>query len=97
KYTETVTGFTPVGLFGAPQAAFKTTGVGTLEFYFSGINADDLTGSGFNDGRLIALLTGVGNSVGTFAITDVTPVAMDEFGVDNYPGQTTVSGIGAQG
>lgn len=97
-YTERVTSVNATGTL----AEFATTGAGWLEIYYSapeGTNADDLTGNGFNDGRLIARLTGVSvNSEGLFKIK--TPITIsnldDTVDGDRYPGQSTVTGTGSQ-
>jgi hypothetical protein len=90
-------------------AAFRTNGVGSVEFYWSSAaNSAALTGSNFNDGTLIGRLLGTSglttgsNSSGLFQVTDDTPVQLDQAppntaGNDQFPGQETVSGTGSQG
>jgi hypothetical protein len=97
RYTERVTGFFDLG-GGLSQARFSSTGAGWLEFYFSASDAVDLTGSGFNNGRLIGRLEGVNiGAGGLFEVTDLTPVALDGAGPsDDFPGQESVSGFGSQ-
>ncbi|MBZ8143652.1 hypothetical protein CLD22_27980, partial [Rubrivivax gelatinosus] len=94
-YTEKVTSVNAT----ATMATFATTGAGWLEIYYDTTpDADDLTGSGFNDGLLIAKLTGVGiDSTGLFMITSSTQIALDQSSDGNdYDGQLTISGIGSQ-
>lgn len=97
RYTERVTGFLNLGA-GLSQARFSSTGAGWLEFYFSADDAVDLTGSGFNNGRLIGRLEGVNvGAGGLFEVTDLTAIALDGAGpADDFPGQLTVSGFGSQ-
>lgn len=103
RYTETVVGFNPAGP-GNPftNASFVSTGAGSAEFYYSaGIDSVDLTGTGFNNGRLIGRLDGVNaGAAGAFFITG-GPVALDQATAppaptNNYPGQSTVTGFGSQ-
>jgi hypothetical protein len=77
SFQEVVTGASVPGGF----ATFKTTGVGTLQIYFdTALNADDLTGHGFNDGTLILQGTLFQiDRVGAFFITDPTAVQFDQF------------------
>lgn len=71
-------------------------------YYDTTIDSDALTGSGYNDGRLI--LTGSGvqpNQQGSFTAVPVTPPAVppaldNTIDGDQYPGQFTVSGFGTQ-
>lgn len=101
RYREAV-----VGLFsGGSTAQFKATGVGSVEFYYSSaIDSEDLTGTGFNNGRLIGRLDGVRTGIagpdGFFSVNG-GPVILDQANVapapiDNYGGQQTVTGIGSQ-
>jgi len=91
SFQETVTGVSTVG--GAGVASFATTGTGILQIYFdTALNANDLTGHGFNDGTLI--LQGLSDQAGVFglfAVTNPTPVQFDQFpggvpgpGTDDY-------------
>lgn len=98
RYTETVVGFSG-GSF--PTAQFLSTGAGSLEFYFSGLNSDNLSGFGFNDGRLIGRLDGVNeDAFGSFTVTNTN----GGLGVDidatvdgnQYTGQKTIRGSGSQ-
>ena len=92
RFTETVT-----GVFGS-IATFQSVSSGFTEWYYHATpNANDLTGSGFNDGRLI--LTGtLGVSSGLFQVTNATGVALDQTSDGNqYTGQLTVTGTGSQG
>jgi hypothetical protein len=89
-------------------AVFQTTGVGTLQIFFdTSKNSDALTGFGFNDGVLILQgTTDQTGRIGTFTVTDATPVLLDQFGSDDYGSggcsppviteQCTVSGTGSQ-
>jgi len=96
RYTEVV-----AGLGGVPglvsTAYFQSTGNGWLDMYYgANKNGNDLTGSGFDDGTLIMKAAGVAAGVfGTFTV-DLTkaPVALDNFGGNDYPGQQTVTGSG---
>lgn len=97
RVTSFITGFASVN-GGRPQAGFTSTGVGTVEFYYNAATtASDLTGSGFDSGRLIGRLTGftVGAD-GAFSITNSPVGLLDTFGADDYNGQQSVSGFGAQ-
>lgn len=62
-------------------------------FYDTANNANDLAGTGFNDGHLI-YSGSVNRANGVFMITSTTPVNIDQYGVDNWSAQKTVSGIG---
>ncbi|WP_164962602.1 PEP-CTERM sorting domain-containing protein [Rubrivivax sp. JA1026] len=94
-YTERVVGVGP----GLTSATFATTGAGWLEIYYSapsGTNATDLTGNGFNDGRLIGKLSGITvDAFGNFTITSAAAV-LDGFNGNDYTGQQTVRGFGSQ-
>jgi hypothetical protein len=108
KITETVTSFLEPP---DPLARFRTTGAGYVEFYYNSTsNSNDLTGSGFNDGRLIGRLEGIEAGVlGTFSVDSSEDVVSldgtsgDGDGVNNDyedPGvnnQLTVQGSGSQG
>ena len=79
------------------QASFETTGNGFVEMYYSATaNSNNLTGSNFNDGRLIMRAMGVSNSTGNFTVNNKPPALLDGFGAQNYGTQMTVSGIGVQ-
>lgn len=101
RYTENVVGFTG-GAF--PTAQFQSTGAGWIEFYYSGSDANDLTGGNFNNGTLIGRLTGVTkDAFGSFTVTGVndpktgTPYILDGTADgDQYNGQRTVKGTGSQ-
>jgi len=99
RITEVVTSITTSG--GNTTANFSLAPVQSAPFfniYFdTAHNANNLAGTGFTDGTLI--LSGTPNlsnpGSGTFQRQDNTaPVAFDQFGTNNYPGQTTVTGIG---
>lgn len=93
-YTERVTSV------GADTATFRTTGAGWLEIYYSapnGTNATDLTGNGFNDGRLIGKLTGVTfNALGQFTIDSGAGASLLDGFSNQYGTQQTVTGVGSQ-
>jgi hypothetical protein len=97
RFTETVTGLAPVG--GNLVATFATvpTTPMFLEIFFdSSPDAVDVSGSGFNDGRLILKGTSIGAADGIFAVTSTAPVALDQHGANDYTGQLTVTGTGSQ-
>jgi len=101
SYTETVNAFGFIA--GRPFAAFESTGAGFVEFYYSETDqAVDLTGSGFNAGRLIGRLEGFNiGAFGSFTVTNLGPNGLgfnlDGSGDgDDYFGQKTVSGTGSQ-
>jgi len=103
RFTEVITDvyFTSSGT--KANADFKATGAGWLEMYY-GLpkNSDDLTGSGFDDGRLIMRASGVDpTSVGDFSVVTTTqPTDLDQVGANNYTSvggnQQTVTGSGSQ-
>lgn len=63
-------------------------------FYDTAKNSNNLTGAGFNDGRLIASSTSLSPATGLFTVTDPAPQILDQNGTNNY-GPT--NGIGAAG
>lgn len=95
---ETVTGVLP-GSGGTGIATFSTVNSASnfLNVFFdTNVNSNQLTGAGFNDGRLILSGTQVGSAGGNFQVTNATPVALDQHGADNLTGQQTVTGTGSQ-
>lgn len=97
RYTERVVGFNNLG-GGLSQALFSSTGAGVVEFYYSSaVDSSDVSGSGFDNGRLIGRLEGVNvGALGSFLVTG-GPSALDTSGNgDQYTGQLTVTGIGTQ-
>lgn len=98
RFTEQVTGVATVG--GNTIATFATVPTTPifLEIFFdSSPDAVDVSGSGFNDGRLILKGTSIGAADGIFAVTSTTPVALDQHAPTNdYTGQNTVTGTGSQ-
>ena len=101
RYTEVVTSFTPGA---SPFAQFRSTGDGVLEFYYSpAADSADLTGSGFNNGRLIGRLDGVKKNVlGSFtvdgeAVPFVQNLDQTPDSINDYTGQFTIIGAGSQG
>jgi len=93
-YREKVLSVGPGGSF----ATFGSTGAGSVEFYYSTADSNDLQGFGFNNGRLIGRLDGVDAGVlGAFFVTGGglgTP--LDGASPDDYIGQSTVTGFGSQ-
>jgi len=95
-----------VGVAGS-TATFATvpTGPTIVEIYYdrlpagggAGTAAASLSGSGFNDGRLIFKAESVGDATGSFTVTDPAFVALDQNGTNQYPGQLTISGRGDNG
>jgi hypothetical protein len=97
SFTETVTGVIDLG-GGTGIATFSTvpTAGGNLEiFYDTNLNADALTGSGYNDGQLILQGSAIQSASGNFQVTDASTVPLDGFGTNDYTGQGTVSGTGS--
>jgi len=94
RFTETVTSANVA----AGTATFTASHLAPsyIEIYFdSAPNAHDLTGFGFNDGRLILTGTLANDPSGIFLVTDFAGVALDQHGADDYPGQLTVTGTGS--
>ena len=100
RYTEQVIGFLSTGT--GPLAQFASTGTGSVEFYYtSAASSNDLTGNGFNSGRLIGRLTGTEvGKIGSFQVTSSNGGAgVDLDGTSDgnqYAGQKTVNGFGSQ-
>jgi hypothetical protein len=98
----------PIALFdlapGASFAAYDPLGrVGLIpnyvEIYASPVNANDLAGTGFNDG-ILALSGVVMSGASDFRVFDVdgdgsTTELFDQFGADNFGGYTTLEGTGS--
>ena len=98
QFTEVVTGVTSIG--GQAIATFDVVpSVASFQiFYDTDLNANNLTGQGFNDGTLIADSTTISNSSGGFnVLINSAPEALDQAGADDYPGTLTVVGSGNQG
>jgi PEP-CTERM motif len=79
---------------------FATTGEGWIEFYYGTENSNTLTGSNFNDGRLIGRLLGTSGltdpfATGGFTVTSDASEALDQAGTNQYPGQFTLPGTGS--
>ena len=92
-FREVVTGVGQIG--GQNIATFDfAAGPSFLEIYHDpSNNADDLTGTGFNDGTLV--LSGeVVAGTGLFSVTQTSAVALDQFNTNNYPGIQTRVGSG---
>jgi hypothetical protein len=60
-------------------------------YYDASPNSSDLTGFGFNDGRLIASSNTVNLATGFFTVFSPVPTSLDQLGTDEYPGQSSVS------
>jgi len=98
RFTEMVTGVIPAA--GLATFATVTAAPGFLNIFFdTATNSADLTGFGFNDGRLILAGTSVGDADGNFDVNTATaPVNLDQFpnpASNDYTGQLTVSGSGS--
>lgn len=75
--------------------AFSPTGINYFEVWAGGAAANDLEGSGFNDGTLVMSGDIIG-STSNFNVTSTTPVLLDQTADGNQWGtQTTVRGEGA--
>lgn len=76
------------------QFEFVDTNVDFIEIYLqeSPNDANNFQGTNFNSGRLILKADMTGLDQATFIINDATPVDLDQFGGNNYPGQLTVQG-----
>lgn len=105
KYAEVVTGISGTTL---STAEFLSTGAGALEFYYSTgglLNSDsaNLSGFGFDNGKLIGRLDGVAKNVfGSFTVNSNTGTppgsgfVFDQFAANDYGSQQTVKGAGIQ-
>jgi hypothetical protein len=95
KFSETGSGSGATGVF-TVNGATSRSDANFFEVYLdTAKNANNLAGTGFNDGKLI--LSGfitAGSS--TFTQTSAPGVfsALDQFGANNYPGITSVKGLG---
>jgi hypothetical protein len=101
RITETVVAAVDLG-GGVGVALFKATPTAGdfLEIYFdSAVNANNLAGTGFNDGRLIykAMAVSSANPFDSNFATGGGGVGnpLDQFGANNYPGIDTRNGDGA--
>ena len=92
-----VTGYNP-GVALTTTTTEIVTAPGTVNFvkfyYDAQPNANDLLGTGFDDGTLIleGYATFGGSSFVEF--NTLPPVAFDQFGTNNYPAVTTKTGVG---
>lgn len=78
--------------------SFATTGSGWTEWYWSTtVDAQALTGSGFDNGRLILRLNGLAPAAAGSLTAAGPPVQLDAFGADDFPGQTTLTATGSVG
>ena len=78
-------------------SVFLLDSTGTPNFFEiwwdAGKNSNDLQGTGFNDGTLI--LSGTVSALSaSFDTTSSTPVPLDQFETNNYPGIATDTGVG---
>ncbi len=103
RFTDLVTSAFVNPITGGGTATFLTdiTKPGYVELYYgSPANADQLAGSGFNDGRLILKATTLTGATGSFTVDSVeASVALDQTTADptpnnDYPGQNTLVGSG---
>ena len=95
--TERVTGVGVVGPLAT--AAFTTQSTGSLNIFFDlSPDSSQLTGSGFNDGRVILAGSTLQSGVtGSFSVDTTKPLTdLDKRGVNDYTGQLTVQGSGSQ-
>lgn len=98
-FTEEVTGAVAPGTnFLAPNggAAFRYVDDGNsfVEIYFhEAKNADQLLGTGFNDGQLI-FKSSVSTNAGSYTNSSLTPGLLDLAGENNWNGQLTLPGTG---
>jgi hypothetical protein len=99
RFSETVT----AASIAAQSATFQANHLAPsyVEIYFDGTpNANDLTGFGFNDGRLILTGTIANDAIGNFTVTTAPTapsVVLDQHISDDYPTQLTRAGFGSNG
>lgn len=97
RYTQQVIGVGSVA--GLATANYATTGAGWVEFYWSSAaDSVDLTGSNFNNGRLIGRLDGMqAGRISSFQVTSNIPELLDQSSNgDQWGGQQTLRGLGSQ-
>lgn len=86
------------GAFPTGAASFVSTGSGPVNFfevyYDDTPDSNGLTGTGYNDGKLILSGYILAGGAGIFTATGSTTV-LDQFGANNYPGVGSVTGIGS--
>lgn len=99
-FTETVSfaaapGTNPLAPNGAATFAYVNDGNSFVNIYFHAVkNADNLAGTGFNDGDLIFSST-VSSATGNYSNGSLTPQLLDQTGNgDDWNGQETLPGIG---
>jgi len=103
KFRETVTAVVPLVDSTTVFFTLQPTLTEVLFYYdslsdASGLSADAVSGSGFNDGRLILRGQAIQLSNGNFTVETETPFApIDQFEDNDYDGQLTVTGTGSQG
>lgn len=99
--TERVTSVSSPPGSGQGITTFDTvpTSVSFLQLFRDGaVNANQLTGTGFNDGTLILTGREVELASGAFSTNlNADPELLDQFDTDNYGGQLTVVGQGGTG
>ncbi len=89
-FQEIITGTSPVGL------TFALTNPTTSFFNMyidSSRNSNQLAGTGYGNGGLIFSGTAT-SAISSFALSNLTPVALDQHGSNNYPGIGTLVGVG---
>ena len=78
------------------QFGFSPTGANFVYMYANAALASDLTGLGFTTGTQILKGHVLGTSfTSSFNVLATAPVALDQSGVNNYPGVNTITGSGA--
>lgn len=107
RFTETITATTSTANRLTAEFATVTSAPAFLQIYFAPIppnQAVDVSGSGFNDGRLILNGTTIGAANGSFGENKASfpltaggttgPVNLDQNSSNDYNGQLTVTGSG---
>jgi PEP-CTERM motif len=104
RFTETVTGVIGGGGPGTIAGFSGVPNTGFLQIYFdNALNANDLTGFGFSDGRLILNGQLANTPTGNFQIAAKDPIQcptagdcpLDLHGANDYAGQLTATGTGS--
>lgn len=85
---------TSIGANGSATFALAP-GPASFSIYVNTVAGNNLTGEGFISGTRILLGTVTQVVSGSFTISSITPVLLDQFGVDNLGGQQSVTGGGA--
>jgi hypothetical protein len=84
---ELVPGLIQLGIDPAQQVNFVRL------YHDTNVNADALAGTGYADGTMI-LEAAVIEANGLFSVINTTPTDFDQFGSNDYPGQSSVLGQG---